>query len=697
MQLHIHQRGARRWRWPDAEFKEAEHPRGEGGKFTSNGEKFYHGTSSANLEQMKREGIKPAGQQGHIGTPFGATGEHVHVTSDPGTANRYANWATSVHEDPAVVEIEFPEGTWLEDDPQATLAHRHKGTIKPEWIKRIARNGIWETTANATDAGENDDAVEFITVGDKAAPASPQPSGFFTVTPLGPSRALTPEGFLHCRDVPMARTGVQIYGPGETPMTLGISGRVVVERDPEDVFAPEAIASLQGKPVVNDHPVSEDGQRLYVTTGNWRELAIGTVFNPHRGEGDLADFLVADLIIYDPAAITLIEAGKRELSVGYEAQYVDLGPGRGRQIDILCNHLALVDAGRCGPRCAIGDAMFEAVSEDVSRETCACGAQEEERMTTTTTTRQRRVTIRDRIRAAFLLGDQAGLEEALGEGTGDALEEGGNGGGSGENHVHVHLPGNGNGGGSSEERGGDNGAAEGGEGGEGGDPGELLRQAVTGIHQEMDEMWDAINSVAGGGQMADAYPCRDGRRGTRDTRAGDEFGAAPGNEGGRTILPGFEIEAPPGTQTGDARLTADSAWMEDSFADTIAYGEILAPGVGLPTFDAAAKPKVTFDALCGFRRKVMDLAWNQPETRDVIEAATGGRFQGAAKVPCDRLRDWFFAAGALQAQANDSGQGAGRHGGSFGGGNREAGPISNNTQWQAALDKYYAGQKPATN
>ena len=84
--------------------------------------------------------------------------------------------------------------------------------------------------------------------------------------------------------------------------------------------------------------------------------------NPRRGEGELKNFVVADLIVYDEETIADIEAGKREVSAGYNPDYLEVlddngnvVPGVGEQANIIFNHLALVDRGRCGPRCSIGD------------------------------------------------------------------------------------------------------------------------------------------------------------------------------------------------------------------------------------------------------------------------------------------------------------------------------------------------------
>jgi hypothetical protein len=57
----------------------------------------------------------------------------------------------------------------------------------------------------------------------------------------------TPEGFLICRGVRVARTGEQRYRGSE--IGLATDATVTVWRDPEAVFDPAAMASLEGKPI----------------------------------------------------------------------------------------------------------------------------------------------------------------------------------------------------------------------------------------------------------------------------------------------------------------------------------------------------------------------------------------------------------------------------------------------------------------
>jgi hypothetical protein len=161
---------------------------------------------------------------------------------------------------------------------------------------------------------------------------------------------LTDEGYLVCRDVPIARTGTQVYYEHEVPPLQGdTGGRVHVSRDASEVFRPDSIASFEGKPVCDDHPMEPVGP------ANWNNLAVGYVANPRRGDGTNDDLLFADLIFTTQKGIDAVQNGKRAISVGYNAFYEQTAPGLGRQKDIHCNHVALVDEGRCGARCSIMD------------------------------------------------------------------------------------------------------------------------------------------------------------------------------------------------------------------------------------------------------------------------------------------------------------------------------------------------------
>ena len=156
-----------------------------------------------------------------------------------------------------------------------------------------------------------------------------------------------------CTAVPIARTGEYEYNVAEG-MSPGIEpgpdGTIISRREEDEVFAPAALASFEGKPVTLGHPSVDE-----VTPDDWRQYAVGHVTNVRRGEGDNADKVVADLVISDAAAIEAINSGLREVSCGYDVTVEQVEPGVERQTRIRGNHVALVDAGRAGPECAIKD------------------------------------------------------------------------------------------------------------------------------------------------------------------------------------------------------------------------------------------------------------------------------------------------------------------------------------------------------
>lgn len=177
-------------------------------------------------------------------------------------------------------------------------------------------------------------------------PATSQRARFFSTAKLSERLEITPEGFLICYDVPIARAGELVYGANEVPVEPGPDGTVIVLRSIEDIATPEAIASFEGKPVTLGHPPD------FVYPDTWRKYAVGTVHNVHVQD----DKLIADLIITDQEAIDAIVNRKaREVSCGYEADYIQAAPGVGRQAGIIGNHVAIVTAGRCGAECAIFD------------------------------------------------------------------------------------------------------------------------------------------------------------------------------------------------------------------------------------------------------------------------------------------------------------------------------------------------------
>ncbi len=168
----------------------------------------------------------------------------------------------------------------------------------------------------------------------------------------------TPEGYLICMNVPIARTGTQEYLCSE----LGIcddapNGIIDVMREESEVFSPATIASFEGKPVTDEHP--PDSLSLE-TIGAY---SCGHAQNVRRGTGAESDCLVADLFITDPKLIDAIVRGRREVSCGYDCQYQE-SDGQLYQRSIRGNHVAVVPAGRAGSRVAIKDSAAKRNAEE---------------------------------------------------------------------------------------------------------------------------------------------------------------------------------------------------------------------------------------------------------------------------------------------------------------------------------------------
>ncbi|EMG2268353.1 DUF2213 domain-containing protein [Klebsiella pneumoniae] len=181
---------------------------------------------------------------------------------------------------------------------------------------------------------------------------------YFFKTRLGNTRFQLADGSVLFKDVPIARTGEQEYDATERPELIpNDRGKVIVRRTPEEVFSERAMASFEGMAVTIGHPRDFDGQIIFVTPDNWRQLAHGHIQNVRRGTDDKTDLLLADVIVKTPEALQAIDDGDDEVSCGYDADYEQISPGLAKQSAITANHLALVPNGRAGFRCAIGDSM----------------------------------------------------------------------------------------------------------------------------------------------------------------------------------------------------------------------------------------------------------------------------------------------------------------------------------------------------
>lgn len=170
----------------------------------------------------------------------------------------------------------------------------------------------------------------------------------FTDTVVFDGSRRTEDGFL-AGNVRVARTGIQVYRGWEV-------GRpdmqeVRVYRPEREVFHKDAMHSFSHRPVTLDHPDE------MVTAKNWKQYAIGQTGDEVLRDGE---FLRVPMVLMDAAAISAVEGGKRQLSMGYtcDLKWQDGVTPQGEKYDavqtaIRGNHLAVVGAARGGAQLRI--------------------------------------------------------------------------------------------------------------------------------------------------------------------------------------------------------------------------------------------------------------------------------------------------------------------------------------------------------
>lgn len=415
---------------------------------------------------------------------------------------------------------------------------------------------------------------------------------------LGAVQSTTDEGFLIAEGVPISRTGVLLYAPGELPIAPGPDGLIRVHRSADDVFSDEAMRSFEGKTVVDLHPGQD------VTPANWQRYAVGHVQNVRRGTGDNADKMVADLVVKKASAIAAIRAGKRHVSAGYDATYQVFAPGNAQQKNIRGNHVALVPEGRCGPSCSIGD----------------------QNMSVTTGNR----TWMDRVRSAFGAQDETMLAAALAEAPTGAASA---------SHSPVFNI-------TASDRGPDQTA-------------EFARTTADALTKLNDSMKALDTRLTG---LDDKIKARDAAeveaaKVAKTAKDEDEAKAKKATKDAEDAkaLRDAEDAAAKDKEAKDkdtAAKTGDSAGLATAFQDTLSRAEILIPGVALPTFDAKLNPQATEDSLCAFRRRVLVAAETSGANKaHVVAMKPAGA--DVATMTCDAVAMTFQAASELAKVANN--------------------------------------------
>ena len=430
---------------------------------------------------------------------------------------------------------------------------------------------------------------------------------FYTTEELGPNMEETPEGYLLCKNVPIARTGVLDYAQGETD-NINVDHKTGIAKvicSPEELFKPETIASFNGKPVVDEHPRNFDDWTLNPV--NTAKLQRGTVLNARQGEGEFADCLIADLLITDKELIKDIRAGKREVSCGYQSKGVQTAPGQGKKTNIVGNHVALVKSGRCGQRCSIKDHSMERSMFKGKKSW--------------------------KDRAAELLGmskdaeefKQAVEKEPL-AGDDDPGEKDGEGG----THVHIHSEG----------------------------ASKYNDSDIDELKKKLEEHEGKINDCAMRLNTHDeALEKKQDRPVEKPAVEGEGEGEDLTDDAeSKELKENLAEEAPEGKEE-EAKKSEDSAYLVNAFKAARSGAEILAPGIKIPTFDSKLDPKTGFTSVCQLRRKALSASTRDEAMSKLLTPINGGKAMtndSIAKMGCSEVRTKFNAAVALKKQQNSA-------------------------------------------
>lgn len=172
----------------------------------------------------------------------------------------------------------------------------------------------------------------------------------------------------------IARSGVMEYIAAELhPMFEDREWDAIIRvyRPADEVFKPESMATFERLPVTRGHPFED------MRASNWKEHAVGDTEGQPSRDGD---HMRHTLVIRDSGAITDIQGGVRELSCGWTGLFTPqqgvTPEGEAYDVivsDIVGNHVAIVEAGRC-ETCAVGDRAKSPAMRSRIKDHCNCQA-----------------------------------------------------------------------------------------------------------------------------------------------------------------------------------------------------------------------------------------------------------------------------------------------------------------------------------
>lgn len=163
-------------------------------------------------------------------------------------------------------------------------------------------------------------------------------------------------GWVEIKDNPISKVGIFPYLGSSISDELEPNKVYMIYRPEEELSTPECIESFRLLPWINDHAMlgaSEEGLTPPEEKGIEGVIGENVYFE--------YPYLKANLKVFSENMVSLIDSGKIELSIGYQALY-DMTPGifEGKKYDgiqrhLRGNHIALVEEGRSGKDVSVLD------------------------------------------------------------------------------------------------------------------------------------------------------------------------------------------------------------------------------------------------------------------------------------------------------------------------------------------------------
>ena len=174
------------------------------------------------------------------------------------------------------------------------------------------------------------------------------------------ARTIDTNGWIEIKGNPISKAGVFQYHGSQLPAFLGLEQDKMynVYRPREELESKEAQDSFKLLPWTDDHP-----DRLLGSTDEGLVPAEAKGVHGVTGEEIFVDgdFLKCNLKVFSQELADQINSGKKDLSIGYKADYIlDRGVYNGTAYDLVQtnlrgNHISLVDEGRSGREVSVLD------------------------------------------------------------------------------------------------------------------------------------------------------------------------------------------------------------------------------------------------------------------------------------------------------------------------------------------------------